>query len=56
MITFAVSGEASNVSIDKGPWAGSPVGKCMVKQFKTAKVPAFKGDAVTVGKTFKFGE
>lgn len=55
MITFAASGEASNANIDKGPWSG-PVAKCMVKQFKTVKVPAFKGDAVTVGKSFKFGE
>lgn len=56
MITFATSGEASDVKIDRGPWVGTPVAKCMVKEFKKAKVPAFKGDAVTVGKTFKFGE
>lgn len=55
-ITFANSGEASDVKIDKGPWIGTPVAKCMTKEFKKAKVPAFKGDAVTVGKTFKFGE
>lgn len=54
-ITFATTGDASDVKIDKGPWAG-PVAKCMTTQFKKAKVPAFKGDAVTVGKTFKFGE
>lgn len=56
MITFATSGEASDVKIDKGPWIGTPVAKCMTKEFKKTKVPAFKGDAVTVGKTFKFGE
>lgn len=56
MITFATSGEASDVKIDKGPWVGTPVAKCMVKEFKKAKIPAFKGDAVTVGKVFKFGE
>lgn len=55
-ITFATSGDASDVKIDKGPWLGTPVAKCMTKEFKKAKVPAFKGDAVTVGKTFKFGE
>jgi len=55
-ITFATTGEASDVKVDKGPWLGSPVAKCMTTQFKKAKVPAFKGDAVTVGKTFKFGE
>lgn len=56
-ITFTpASGEASDVKIDRGPWVGTPVAKCMVKAFKRAKVPAFKGDAVTVGKSFKFGE
>lgn len=53
-ITFTASGAVDKVTIDKGPWVGTPVGKCMAKEFKKAKVPAFKGDAVTVGKTFKF--
>lgn len=53
-ITFEAAGSVQNVVIDKGPWAGTPVGKCMVTQFKKAKVPAFKGDAVTVGKSFRF--
>ena len=44
------------LKIDKGPWVGTPVAKCMTKEFKKAKVPAFKGDAVTVGKTFTFGQ
>lgn len=56
MITFAPAGEASEAKIDKGPWVGTPVAKCMTKAFKKAKVPAFKGDAITVGKSFKFGE
>ena len=55
-ITFAPAGEASEAKIDKGPWVGTPVARCMIKAFKTAKVPAFRGDAITVGKTFKFGE
>lgn len=56
MITFKESGEASDAKIDKGPWVNTPVAKCMVKEFKKAKVPAFKGEAVTVGKTFQFGQ
>lgn len=56
MITFAPAGEASEAKIDRGPWVGTPVAKCMIKAFKKAKVPAFKGDPITVGKTFKFGE
>ena len=54
MITFNPQGAATAASIDKGPWVGTPVAKCMVKEFKKAKVPAFKGDPVTVGKSFHF--
>jgi hypothetical protein len=53
-ITFTPAGAATGVAVDRGPWVGTPVAKCMVKEFKKAKVPAFKGDAVTVGKTFHF--
>lgn len=53
-ITFAPAGGAQNAVIDKGPWVGTPVAKCMQKEFKKAKVPAFKGEAVTVGKSFHF--
>lgn len=53
-ITFAPGGSASAAVVDKGPWLGTPVAKCMVKEFKKVKVPAFKGEAVTVGKTFHF--
>ena len=54
MITFSTTGAVQDVKIDKGPWLGTPVAKCMAKEFKKAKVPAFKGDTVTVGKTFRF--
>jgi hypothetical protein len=53
-ITFAPTGSAQAAAVDKGPWVGTPVAKCMVKAFKKTKVPAFHGDAVTVGKIFKF--
>jgi hypothetical protein len=53
-ITFTPAGVAENALVDKGPWVGTPVAKCMAKEFKKAKVPAFKGDAVTVGKSFHF--
>ena len=54
VITFSPEGAAKSARIDKGPWIGTPVAKCMQKEFKKAKVPAFKGDAVTVGKSFHF--
>lgn len=54
MITFAPAGTASKAVIDKGPWVGTPVAKCLAAQFKKTTIPAFGGDPVTVGKTFKF--
>jgi hypothetical protein len=54
MITFAPAGAAQAATIDKGPWVGTPVARCMAKEFKKAKVPAFRGESVTVGKSFRF--
>jgi hypothetical protein len=54
VITFAPAGTASNAVVDKGPWVGTPVAKCLASQFKKTKIPAFGGEPVTVGKTFKF--
>lgn len=55
MITFAPAGGASNATVDRGPWVGTPVAKCLAAQFKKqTKVPAFSGDPITVGKTFRF--
>jgi hypothetical protein len=53
-ITFGTDGAAQSAQIDKGPWLGTPTAKCMIKEFKKAKIPAFRGEAVTVGKTFHF--
>lgn len=53
-ITFGPSGSVDSALIDKGPWAGTPVGKCMLGAFKKVKIPAFKGGPVTVGKSFEF--
>lgn len=54
-ITFTPAGAVQSVVVDKGPWVNTPVAKCMIKEFKKqAKVPAFRGEPVTVGKTFKF--
>lgn len=53
-ITFAAAGGVSKAEMDKGPMMGTPVQKCIEKAYKKAKVPAFKGDPVQVGKNFKF--
>jgi hypothetical protein len=55
MITIVSSGEVSEAKVDKGPFVGTPVEKCISNQFKKVKVPAFSGDAVTFGKAFAFG-
>jgi hypothetical protein len=54
MVTFAPTGTAQTATVDKGPMVGTPVAKCIAGKFKQAKVPAFKGDVVQVGKTFRF--
>lgn len=50
-ITFAASGDVTNVEMDP-PFAGNSVGECLAKKLRTAKVPPFDGDPVTLGKTF----
>jgi hypothetical protein len=52
-VTFVPVGEASKVIVDRGPWVGTPVAKCIATRFKQAKIPAFSGDPVNVGKTFR---
>lgn len=53
-VTFSPAGAASSAVVDRGPMAGTPVAKCIQAQYAKVKVPAFKGDAVAVGKTFRF--
>ena len=52
-VTFAPAGSVSDVTVDGGPYVKSPVGRCIVSAFQKAKVPAFTGDAVKVGKAFR---
>ncbi len=54
LVKFTPAGAAIEAVVDKGPLVGTPVAKCIVKEFKKAKVPAFKGDVVQVGKSFRF--
>jgi hypothetical protein len=53
-VKFMPAGGAADAIVDKGPFMGTPTAKCIAKEFKKAKVPAFSGDTVQVGKTFKF--
>jgi len=54
VIVFAPAGSVSEATIDKGPWVGTPVAKCMTSQFSKTKIPSFSGEPVKVGKNFKF--
>jgi hypothetical protein len=54
-VRFAPNGNATEATVDRGPMLGTPAAKCIATQFKKqAKVPAFSGEAVLVGKLFKF--
>ena len=54
MVKFTPAGSATEAFVDKGPLKGTPVAKCIAKEFKKARVPAFAGDGVQVGKSFRF--
>jgi predicted Zn finger-like uncharacterized protein len=50
-ITFAPSGRPTSVAVT-GDLAGTTVGSCIARLFRTVRVPSFSGDAVTVAKGF----
>jgi hypothetical protein len=54
MVTFMSTGMVTSVQVDKGPMVGTPTAKCIASQYTKARVPAFKGGPVQVGKNFKF--
>jgi hypothetical protein len=54
MVKFTPLGSAAEALVDKGPLVGTPVAKCIAKEFKKAKVPAFTGEPIQVGKSFRF--
>ncbi|HTV24167.1 MAG TPA: hypothetical protein VMG12_35990 [Polyangiaceae bacterium] len=52
-VTFGVNGKVSDAQLVEGPFGGTTAGKCALKHFRAAKVPAFAGSPVTVAKSFK---
>jgi hypothetical protein len=52
-VTFAPSGRVTTATIMGGQFAGTPVGGCIAQALRTAHVPAFDGDPVTVKKTVR---
>lgn len=53
LVTLAPTGKATSAIVDSPPFANTKVGKCIAKAYEKVRVPAFKGDAVTLGKKFK---
>jgi eukaryotic-like serine/threonine-protein kinase len=52
MVTFSPDGPVSNVAVP-APFAGTTVGACIATAFRTARVPAFTGSAVTLPGSFR---
>lgn len=52
LLTFATDGSVSDVQVDRLPYKDNPVARCISAQYKLAKVPAFTGAPVVVGKNF----
>ena len=52
IVTFAPSGRVTSANVAGGSFGGTSVGGCVASVFRSARVPAFSGDAVTVSKSF----
>lgn len=50
-VTFAPSGRVTAAKLSGPPFAGTATGGCIASTLRRAKIPAFDGDMVTVGKT-----
>ncbi len=51
-VTFSPSGSVSSAVADQPPFAGTAIGGCIAAKFRAARVPAFGGGSVKVGKSF----
>jgi hypothetical protein len=51
IVTFAPSGRATSSIVSGAPFAGTATGGCIAARFRSAAVPAFSGEHVTVTKT-----
>jgi hypothetical protein len=50
-VTFAPSGRVTSANLSGPPFAGTATGGCIASAMRSATVPAFSGDKVTVSKT-----
>ncbi len=51
-VTFSPDGSVASAVVDSGPFPGTPVGGCIAGKYRGARVPAFGGAPVKVGKSF----
>ncbi|MCA9584271.1 MAG: hypothetical protein KC657_02830, partial [Myxococcales bacterium] len=51
-VTFAPNGSVASAAVDGGPFPGTAVGGCIAGRYRGARVPAFSGGPVRVGKSF----
>ena len=51
IVTFAPSGRVTRATVNGPPFAGTATGGCIARSLRTATVPPFEGDHVTVAKT-----
>ncbi len=49
-VTFSPSGRAINANVQGPPFAGTVTGGCIASRMRSAKVPPFSGDRITVKK------
>jgi hypothetical protein len=54
LLTFAPSGKVTTATVTGRSYSGTPTGSCIARSFRSARVPAFDGDFVTVSKTVVF--
>ena len=51
-VTFSPDGPVKSVTVS-APFAGTPVGQCVVAAFRNAHVPPFSGSSITLPKSFQ---
>jgi hypothetical protein len=54
-VTFGTDGAAKSVAVSP-PFAGTPVGSCVTSAFRSARVPPFTGNPVTLPWSFRIAE
>jgi hypothetical protein len=51
VVRYAPSGRVTTATVESGPFVGTSAGGCIAATFRSARVPPFAGDTVTVKRT-----